>query len=83
MLHRSHLEKITLTVQRRLKGYLSKTPANFPNGINLYNSKMRGVEEIDQLKSAYELDQRLKFRFYLCLLFNQFDVTPCLFLYSI
>ena len=36
---------------------------------------MGGVDLMDQLKSAYQLDPRSKFRFYLCLLFDLFDVT--------
>ena len=41
ILLRSHLEEITSisTVQRRLKGSLSKIPVNCPNGIKLCNSK--------------------------------------------
>ena len=60
MLLGSHLEEITSisTVQRRLKGSSSKVPVNCPNCIKLYNSKMGGVNLMDQLKSAYQLDQR-------------------------
>ena len=63
MLLGSHLEEITYipTVQRRLKGSSSKIPVSCSDGINLYNSKMGGVDLMDQLKSAYQLDQRLKF----------------------
>ena len=50
MLLGSHLEEVTfiLTVQRRLKGSSSKIPANGPNGIKLYNSKMGEVGLIDR-----------------------------------
>ena len=77
MLLGSHLEEITSisTVQRRLKGSSSKIPVNWSNGIKLYNSKMGGVDLMDQLKSAYQLDQRSKFRFYLRLFFDLFDVA--------
>ena len=77
MLLGSHLEEITSisTVQRRLKDFSSKIPVNCPNGIELYNRKMGGVDLIDQLKSAYQLDWRSKFRFYLRLLFDLFDVA--------
>ena len=77
MLLGSHLEQITSisTVQRRLKGSSYKIPVNFPNGIKLNNSKMGGVDLMDQLKSAYQHDRRSKFRFYLCLFFGLFDVA--------
>ena len=53
MLLGSHLEEITSisTVTS-----LSKILVNCPNGIKLYNSKMSGVDLMDQLKSAYQLD---------------------------
>ena len=77
MLLRSHLEEITSisTMQRRLKGSSSKIHINCPNSIKLYNSKMDGIDLMDQLRSAYQLDRRLKFRFYLRLFFDLFDVT--------
>ena len=49
-----------LTVQRKFKGYSSKIPVNCPNGINIYSSKMNGVNLTDHLKSAYQVDQRSK-----------------------
>ena len=45
-------------MERRLKGSSSKIPVNCPNGIKLYNSKMGGVDLMDKLKSAYQLDGR-------------------------
>ena len=77
MLLGSHLEEILSisTVQRRLKGSSSKIPVNCPHGIKLYNSKMGGVDLMDQLKSAYQLDRRSNFRFYLRLFFDLFDVA--------
>ena len=36
---------------------------------------MGGLELMDQLKSAYQLDQRLKFQFYLSLFFDLLDVA--------
>ena len=77
MLLGSHLEEITSisTVQRRLKGSSSKIPVNCQNGIKLYNCKMSGVDLMNQLKSAYQLDRRSKFRFYLRLFSDLFDVA--------
>ena len=51
------MEEITsiLTMQRRLKDFLSEIPVNYPNGIKLYNSKMGEVDLMDQLNSAYQL----------------------------
>ena len=63
------------TLQRRLKGSSSKILVSCPNGINLCNSKMSGVDLMDQLKSVYQLDERSKFRFYLRLFCNLFDVA--------
>ena len=48
-------------MQRRLKSSSSDIPVSFPNGLKLYNSKMGGVDLMDQLKSA--------------LFFNLFDVA--------
>ena len=62
-------------MQRRRKDSSSKIPVNYPNDIKLYNSKMDGVDLMDQLKSAYQLDRRLKFQFYLRLFFDLFDVA--------
>ena len=58
MLLRSHLKEITSisTMKRRLKGFSSKIPVNFPNVIKLYKRKMGGVDLMEQLKSAYQLD---------------------------
>ena len=77
MLLGNHLEEMTsiLTVQRKLKGSSFKIPVNSLNGIKLCNSKMDGVDFKDQLKSAYQLDRRSKFRFYLRLFFDLFDVA--------
>ena len=77
MLLQSHLEEITSisAVQRRLKGSSSKIHSNYPNGVKSYNSKMGGVDLMNQLKSAYQLDQRSKFQFYLRLLFDLFYVA--------
>ena len=77
MLLGTHLEEITSisTVQGILKGSSSKIPVNCQNGIKLYNSKMGGIDLMDQLKSAYQIDRRSKFRFYLRLFFDLFDVA--------
>ena len=65
MLLGDHLEELTsiLIVQRRLKGSSSTIPVNFPNGFKLYNSKMGGVDLMDLLKPAYQLDEGQSFHF--------------------
>ena len=85
MLLGSHLEEVTSisTVQRRLKGSSSKIPVNCPNDIKLYNSKMGGVDLMDQLKSAYQLDRKSKFQFCLSLFFDQFNVPLVNFFYNV
>ena len=84
MLLGSHLEEITSisTLQRRSKGSSPKIPANCPNGIKLYNTKIGGVDLMDQLKSKYQFDQRLKFWFYLCLFFDVWCCS-CQFFYCV
>ena len=62
-------------MQRRLKNSSSKIPVNCPNGIKLYNNKMDGVDLMDQLNSAYQLDRSSKFRFDLSLFSDLFDVA--------
>ena len=71
----SHLKEITSisTVQRKLKGSSSKILVNYPNGIKLFNSKIGGVNLIDQLMSPYQLDRRWKFQFYPCFFFDLLD----------
>lgn len=77
MLLGSNFEEVTSTssVQRRLKGSASKINVDCPNAIKLYNNNMGGVDLMDQLKSAYQLDRRAKLRFYLRLFFDLFDVA--------
>ena len=62
-------------MHRRLKGSSSKIPVHFSNCIELYNSKIDGVDLMHQLKAAYQLDRRSKFQFYLQLFFDLFDVA--------
>ena len=66
MLLGSHLEEITSisTMQRRMKGSSTNILVNCPNWMKLHNSKMGEVDLMDQLKSAYQLDQRSKFQFF-------------------
>ena len=66
MLLGSHLEEITSisTMERRIKGSSTNILVNYPNWMKLYNSKMGEVDLMDQLKSAYQLDQRSKFQFF-------------------
>ena len=75
ILLRSDLEEITTisTVQRRLKSSSSKIPVNYSNYMpKLYKRKMGEADLMDQLKSAYQIDSRSKFRFYF-LFFYLFD----------
>ena len=77
MLLGSYLEKITSisTVQRRLKDSSSRIPLNCSIGIKLYNRKIGGIDLMNQLKSAYQLDGRSKFWFYLRLFFDLLNVA--------
>ena len=44
---------------------------------------MGGVDLMDQLKSAYQLDRKSKFQFYLSLFFDQFNVPLVNFFYNV
>ena len=58
-----------------MQDFSSKIPVNCPNDIKLWNRKMGGVDLMNQLKSAYQLDWRSKFRFYHHLFFDLFDLA--------
>ena len=57
-------------VRRRTKGSAAKAPVSCPNIIKLYNNAMRGVNIIDQEKTAYRLDRKNKYHFYLRMFFD-------------
>ena len=46
-----------------------------PKQNKVYNAHMDGVDLMGQLQSAYRLDRRSQFRFYLRLFFDLFDVA--------
>ena len=73
----SNLEEIVSisNVQRRQKGSATKMNVSCPTAIKVYNAHMGGVDLMDQLQSVYRLDRRSKFRFYLRLFFDLFDVA--------
>ena len=81
---RRHLEETASisNVQRRQKGSATKMNVSCPTAIKVYNAHMGGVDLIDQLQSAYRLDRRSQFRFYLHLFFDLFDVA-CVISYII
>lgn len=69
LLFGSDVEEITSisTKQRLLKGSGSKTDIICPNAIELRNSKMGGVDLMDQLKSAtYQLEDFISLCFSTC-----------------
>ena len=77
MLLASHLEEVTSisTVQRRLKGSSSKIREKIP--LTFATAKWM------ELKSAYQLERRSKFRFYFRLFFDLFVVALVNSFYSV
>ena len=61
--------------QRRQKGSATKMNVSCPTAIKVYNAHMGGVDLMDQQQSAYRLDRRSQFRFYLRLFLDLFDVA--------
>ena len=57
-------------VRRRTKGSATKAPVSCPKIVKLYNNAMRGVNIIDQEKTAYRLNRKNKYHFYLRMFFD-------------
>ena len=56
------------------KGAATKVNASCPAMVNIYNHGMGGVDLMDQYTAAYRLDRRARFRFYLRIFFDLWDV---------
>ena len=61
-------------VSRRQKGAASKVNVSFPAVVEIYNHGMGGVNLMDQYTAAYRLDRSARFRFYLRIFFDLWDV---------
>ena len=63
-----------LPVQRRVKGSATKSAIPCPTVVKLYNNGMGRVDLMDQRNAAYWLDWKPSASFYLCILFDLFDI---------
>ena len=61
-------------INRRVKGSKEKMKVSFPVVIREYNTYMGGVDPCDQMKVSFEVDQRIKVRFYLQEFFDFLDI---------
>ena len=52
------------TVQRQMKGSVTKVPVPYPDIIKIYNQGMSGVDLVDQRAAAYYVDRKSSIRFY-------------------
>ena len=62
-----------VNVERRQKESSEKLKLPCPAIIKDYNGHMNGVDIHDQLKTAYEIDRKSKFRYYLRIFFDLMD----------
>ena len=65
----------TLSVQKREKGSKTKTLVPCPKVVKLYNSRMGGVDLIDQRTASFRLDPKSSVRFYIRIFFNLMDIA--------
>ena len=65
----------TQQIERRVKGSNDKVKVTCPSVIQEYNQFMGGVDLCNQMKVAYEVDRRSKFRFYLRVFFDFLDIA--------
>ena len=59
------------STKRKVKGCREKADVSIPKIIDTYNKAMGGVDKSDQMKKAYEIDHRYKFKYCMRL----FDIT--------
>ena len=64
-----------LSVQRREKGSKSKSLVPCLKVVKLFNSRMGGIDLMDQRTAAYCLDRNSSVRFYLRIFFGLMDIT--------
>ena len=62
-------------VSRWQKVAATKVNVSCPAMVKIYNHGMGGVDLMDQYTAAYRLDRRAKFRFYLRIFFDLWDVA--------
>ena len=65
----------TLSVQKREKGSKSKALVPCPKVVKLYNSRMGGVDLINQRTASFRVDPKSYVRFYIRIFFNLMDIA--------
>ena len=65
----------TLSVQKREKGSKTKTLVPCPKFVKRYNSRMGGVDLIDQRTASFRLDPKSSVTFYIRIFFNLMDIA--------
>ena len=58
-----------------LSNHLDKVKVTCPSVIQEYSQFMGGVDLSDEMKVTYEVDRRIKFRFYVRVFFNFLDIA--------
>ena len=59
--------------QKKVKGRREKADDSIPKSIATYDKIMSVVDKSDQIKKAYKIDHRYKFKYYMQLLDNMLD----------
>ena len=67
--------KETQQIERIVKGLKDKVKVTCPSVIQEYSQFMGGVDLSDEMKVTYEVDRRIKFRFYVRVFFNFLDIA--------
>ncbi|GAB0099758.1 hypothetical protein DMENIID0001_156450 [Sergentomyia squamirostris] len=65
----------TVKVGRRQSGNSQKLSIDCPNMVKIYNTNMKGVDQMDQKKVYYEHDRKSATKFYLRLFFDLMDIS--------
>ena len=65
------------TRRQKVKGSSGREIVGVPVMVRMYNYYMGGVDLADQLKEAYEIDIRAKYKYYLRLFFDMLDTSVC------
>jgi DNA excision repair protein ERCC-6 len=72
------LDPYEMTTRRqKQKGSGDRAVIDVPVMVRMYNFYMGGVDLADQLKEAYEIDVRARYKYYLRLFFDMLDMAMC------
>ena len=65
--------EVFVSFKRKVKGCREKADVSIPKIIDTYNKTMGGVNKSNQMKNAYKMDYRYKFKYYMQLFGNMLD----------